>query len=187
MTSHELSIRRTSRFARSPRLIGALPAEFLIRMSRLNRLAREGARQERAAESGFTLLELMVVLAMILIVASIAIPSYRVIIIRSHEAVLKDDLFTLRKMIDQYTQDNHKPPESLDDLVTTGYLEGGLPNDPFTGSNQTWQPDIETVSPSPEESVAGVVDVHSGSNARSLTAAAILCRGPWISHGTTNP
>jgi len=122
----------------------------------------------RAAESGFTLLELMVVLAMILIVASIAIPSYRVIIIRSHEAVLKDDLFTLRKMIDQYTQDNHKPPESLDDLVTAGYLEGGLPNDPFTGSNQTWQPDIETVSPSPEESVAGVVDVHSGSNARSL-------------------
>ena len=158
-----------------------------MQTGRLQKSLSGTAQEKLLAENGFTLLELMVVLAMILILASIAIPSYRVIIIRSHEAVLKDDLFTLRKMIDQYTQDNHKPPESLDDLVTTGYLEGGLPNDPFTGSNQTWQPDIETVSASPEESVAGVVDVHSGSNARSLTAAAILCRGSWISHGTTNP
>ena len=139
-----------------------------MRIVKLRRLAPETAQHELSAERGFTLLELMVVLAMILILASIAAPNYRVVVIRSREAVLKDDLFTMRKMIDQYTQDNHKPPESLDDLVTTGYLEGGLPNDPFTGSNQTWQPDIETVSPSPEESVADVVDVHSGSTARSL-------------------
>jgi general secretion pathway protein G len=123
--------------ADTPVQVSAPPAKSLIRMGRLNRLAREGARQEVAAESGFTLLELMIVIAIILIMASFAAPTYSRIVTRSHEAVLKDDLFTMRKMIDQYTQDNHKPPESLDDLVTAGYLEGGLPNDPFTGSNRT--------------------------------------------------
>jgi general secretion pathway protein G len=127
-----------------------------------------GNTQRKSASKGFTLLELMVILAMILILASFAAPLYNRIVVRAHETVLKDDLFTMRKMINQYTLDNHKPPESLDDLVTSGYMQGGLPIDPFTGSNQTWQPDIEDVSPSPEDSVSGVVDVHSGSNARSL-------------------
>ena len=85
----------------------------------------------------------MVVLTLILILAAIAAPNYRVAIIRAREAVLKDDLFTMRKLIDQYTLDKHKPPDSLEDLVSAGYLRGGLPVDPFTGSNQTWQPDIE--------------------------------------------
>ena len=123
---------------------------------------------EPAAKNGFTLIQLMVVLTLILILAAIAAPSYRVAIIRARETVLKDDLFTMRKLIDQYTLDKNQPPESLDDLVQAGYLRGGLPVDPFTGSNQTWQVDIEQVPLSPEETVPGVVDVHSGSNAISL-------------------
>jgi general secretion pathway protein G len=120
------------------------------------------------ARYGFTLLELMVVLTLILILAAMAAPSYRVAIIRARETVLKDDLFTMRKLIDQYTLDKNQPPSSLDDLVQAGYLRGGLPVDPFTGSNQTWQVDIEEVPLSPEQTVPGVVDVHSGSEAQSL-------------------
>lgn len=124
------------------------------------------------AKNGFTLLEMMVVLTIILILAAVAAPSYRVAIVRAREAVLKDDLFTMRKVIDQYTLDKGKPPSSLDDLVSAGYLRGGLPVDPFTGSNQTWQADIEDVPISPEETVPGVVNVHSGSNAKSLEGTA---------------
>jgi len=140
----------------------------LMRTGRSERLASGTAQKELPAAKGFTLLEMMVVLTLILILASIAAPSYRVAIIRARETVLKDDLFTMRKLIDQYTLDKNQPPESLDDLVQGGYLRGGLPVDPFTGSTQTWQADIEEVPLSPEETVPGVVDVHSGSNAISL-------------------
>jgi general secretion pathway protein G len=135
---------------------------------RPNSKAQEAALGDPAAKKGFTLLELMVVLTLILILAAIAAPSYRVAIIRARETVLHDDLFTMRKLIDQYTLDKKQPPASLDDLVQAGYLRGGLPVDPFTGSNQTWQVDIEVVPLSPEQTVPGVVDVHSGSNAQSL-------------------
>jgi general secretion pathway protein G len=128
------------------------------------RTAQEGP----AAKKGFTLLELMVVLTLILILAAIAAPSYQVAVMRARETVLHDDLFTMRKLIDQYMLDKNQPPESLDDLVQAGYLRGGLPVDPFTGSNQTWQADIQEVPLSPEQTVPGVVDVHSGSNAESL-------------------
>ena len=137
-------------------------------IGRLNNPGVSTADGRRAAKSGFTLLELMVVLTLILILAAMAAPSYRVAIIRARETVLKDDLFTMRKLIDQYTLDKNQPPSSLDDLVQAGYLRGGLPVDPFTGSNQTWQVDIEEVPLSPEETVPGVVDVHSGSDAESL-------------------
>jgi len=139
-----------------------------MRIGRLSSLEPGTSGGERAGKSGFTLLELMVVLTLILILAAIAAPSYRVAIVRAREAVLNDDLFTMRKLIDQYTLDKNQPPESIDDLVQAGYLRGGLPVDPFTGSNQTWQVDIEEVPLSPEQTVAGVVDVHSGSNAQSL-------------------
>ena len=140
-----------------------------MRIGKTNKKLVSGTTsREQQAENGFTLLEMMVVLTLILILAAVAAPNYRVAIIRAREAVLKDDLFTMRKLIDQYTLDKHKPPESLDDLVQAGYLRGGLPIDPFTGSNQTWQADIEDVPISPEETVPGVVDVHSGSDAKSL-------------------
>ena len=109
---------------------------------RLTRLEQGTDQGGISAESGFTLLELMIVIAIILIMASVAAPIYSRIVTRSHEAVLRDDLFTMRSLIDRYTLDNQRPPESLDDLVRAGYLKGGLPVDPFTGSNQTWQPRV---------------------------------------------
>ena len=117
---------------------------------------------------GFTLLELMVVLTLILILASFAMPSYHVAIIHAREAVLRDDLFTLRKLIDEFTIDKQRPPTSLDELVDAGYLRGGIPTDPFTQSNQTWKTDTEDVPISPDQASAGIVDVHSGSDETSL-------------------
>jgi general secretion pathway protein G len=121
---------------------------------------------------GFTLIELMVVLVLILILASFAMPMYHVAVVHAREAVLRDDLFTMRKLIDEYTIDKQKPPESLDDLVEAGYLRGGLPVDPFTESNETWVPDIENVPISADQSTSGVVDVHSGSDDTSLDGTA---------------
>ena len=120
--------------------------KLLMRNFKLKLTAPGTARQTLPTESGFTLLELMIVIAIILIMASFAAPIYSRIVTRSHEAVLKDDLFTMRQMISRFTLDNHRPPESLEELVKSGYLSGGLPIDPFTGSNQTWQADIKDVS-----------------------------------------
>src|SRR5690349_7026462 len=102
---------------------------------------RPDRQGQRTSGSGFTLLELMIVITLILILAAMAAPTYHVAIVRAREAVLKDDLYTLRKLIDEYTIDKQKPPESLDDLVEAGYLRGGLPTDPFTGRNDTWKVD----------------------------------------------
>jgi general secretion pathway protein G len=135
-------------------------------MKPLNRIRL--LRRERLGPGAFTILELMIVITLIMILATLAIPSYKVSVQRARETVLKDDLFTMRKLIDQYTLDKQKPPDSLDDLVTAGYLRDGLPVDPFTQSNQTWNADIEEVSVGSEEPLSGVVDVHSGSDEISL-------------------
>jgi general secretion pathway protein G len=117
---------------------------------------------------GFTLLELMIVITLILILASFAMPTYQVAVIHAREAVLRDDLFTMRKLIDEFTIDKQRPPSSLDELVDAGYLRGGIPVDPFTGSNQTWKTDTEDVPISPDQAAAGIVDVHSGADETSL-------------------
>ena len=111
----------------------------------------------------------MIVISIILILISIAAPIYRTSIIRSKEAVLRDDLFTLRSLIDQYTVDKQEAPQGLEDLATAGYLRQ-IPVDPFTGSSETWEVvSEEDVLMNPDQTAPGIVDVHSGSTARSLT------------------
>jgi general secretion pathway protein G len=132
----------------------------------LRRQGVEGA--EIWGPGGFTLLEMMVVITLILILASFAMPTFRVAVIHAREAVLRDDLFTLRKLIDEFTIDKQRPPASLDELVEAGYLRGGIPVDPFTNSNETWRTDTEDVPISPGQAAAGIVDVHSGSDDTSL-------------------
>jgi len=131
---------------------------------RLRRARRGGG----IALPGFTLLELMVVLTLILILASFAIPTYQRAIWRAREAVLREDLYTMRKLIDEYTLDKQYPPTTLDDLVSAGYMRGGVPVDPFMGSNQSWQVVTEDVPLSPTQVASGIVDVHSGSDEISL-------------------
>ncbi|HEX5484107.1 MAG TPA: type II secretion system protein [Terriglobia bacterium] len=125
-------------------------------------------KQKSEAARGFTLLELMIVMTLILILASFAVPSYTTAIKRAREAVLRDDLYTMRHLIDEYTVDKQQPPSSLEDLVDAGYLRGGIPVDPVTGSSDTWKADIEDTPSSGGQSAPGVVDVHSGSDATSL-------------------
>ena len=117
---------------------------------------------------GFTLLELMMVLFVLLVLATLSIPILQLAIVHAREAVLKDDLYTMRKLIDEFTQDKQRPPASLDELVSEGYLRSGLPVDPFTGSNETWQTDTEEVPLNPNEATSGIVDVHSGSDETAL-------------------
>jgi general secretion pathway protein G len=118
--------------------------------------------------TGFTLIELMVVITLILILATFAMPMYHLAVVHAREAVLRDDLFTMRKMIDEFTIDKQRPPTSLDELVDAKYLRGGVPVDPFTGSNETWKTDIEDVPISPDQGSSGIVDVHSGAEDTSL-------------------
>jgi len=122
----------------------------------------------RSDSRGFTLIELMVVLTLLLILATMSMPIFQLAIVHAREAVLKDDLFTLRKLIDEYTLDKQRPPATLDDLVDAGYLRSGIPVDPFTGSNQTWRTDVEDVPLNPSQAASGIVDVHSGSDEIAL-------------------
>ena len=89
-------------------------------------------RNRRRLASGFTLLELMIVMTLILILASMVTPTYHIAIVRAREAVLRDDLYTLRTLIDQFTLDKQHPPATLLDLVDDGYLHGALLEDRFT-------------------------------------------------------
>ena len=122
----------------------------------------------RSNTRGFTLIELMVVLTLLLILATMSMPIFQLAIVHAREAVLKDDLYTLRKLIDEFTLDKQRPPTSLDDLVEAGYLRSGIPVDPFTGSNQTWRTDVEDVPLNPTQAASGIVDVHSGSDEIAL-------------------
>ncbi len=120
---------------------------------------------------GFTLIELMTVIAIMLILLSVGIPYYRTTVVRAHEAVLRDDLYQMRSLINQYTLDKQESPQSLDDLVTAGYLRQ-LPVDPFTQSSSTWVPVTDDTLMSVDQQQPGIVDVHSGSQQISLEGTA---------------
>ncbi len=119
--------------------------------------------KRRQSARGFTLIEMLIVISIILILVSIVVPIYSTSIIRAREGVLRDDLFTLRSLIQQYTFDKGKAPQSLDDIVQAGYLKQ-IPVDPFTNARDTWVTDNEDIMLSVDQTQPGIVDVHSGSN-----------------------
>lgn len=126
-----------------------------------NRSARRSSNVRRLR--GFTFIELMVVLTIIVVLVTMAIPIYQKSILRAKESVLKNNLFTIRTVIDNYTYDKQKAPQSLRDLVTEGYLRD-VPMDPMTGSNQTWKAIMEDASQSVSQSEPGIFDIRSGSD-----------------------
>ena len=109
---------------------------------------------------GFTLLELMIVISIIIILAAVLLPQYQKTIMHAREAVLRDDLFKMRSLLDQYAADKGKLPQSLDDLITEHYMRE-LPVDPFTGQKD-WTPSTGE-DPNSTEGGQGVIDVHSAS------------------------
>jgi general secretion pathway protein G len=123
-------------------------------------------RKERASSPlavlGFTLIELMIVITIILILLSMAAGRYEQSIVRAREAALKQDLWVMRRAIQQYTIDKEQPPSSLDDLVSAGYLQD-IPVDPIT-RKKDWQTASENVALSPEQTTYGITDVHSSSD-----------------------
>jgi general secretion pathway protein G len=133
-------------------LLGSRPPLMSLRQ---NRHSAEGQR-------GFTMLELMVVITIILILVSIGIGRYQQSVLRAKESSLKQDLSVMRQAIQQYTLDKEAAPQSLDDLVSAGYL-GGVPVDPITRAKD-WQTVSEDVLLSPDQTTTGITDVHSGSD-----------------------
>jgi general secretion pathway protein G len=118
-------------------------------------------------ESGFTLLELLIVMVIIATLAAIAVPSYVRNIQRAKEAVLREDLHVLRNAIDSYTVDKQQAPQSLDDLVSSGYLHE-IPNDPFT-NHKDWITDTSGMLTSVDQTDAGGIDdVHSADQKTAL-------------------
>jgi len=121
----------------------------------------------RTAARGFTIIELLVVVSLIVVLAGIGMAQYRNGVTRAQEAVLKEDLYRMRDALDQYHADKQKYAASLEDLVTEGYLRA-MPKDPFTQSSDTWLPVPAEPDESDPEAATGVYDVKSGSDRTAL-------------------
>ena len=115
---------------------------------------------------GFTLIELMIVMAIIAVLMSVAIPIYTRSIVRAKESVLKNNLFTMRNVIDEYTYDKQKAPQTLEDLVSEGYLRQ-VPIDPMTGQAD-WKIIMEDAGNAASQTEPGIWDVRSGSDKTSM-------------------
>ena len=113
-------------------------------------------------EAGFTLMELMIVMMIIGVLTTLAIPSFVSAVRSAKEAVLKEDLRVMRSAIDSYTMDKQTAPQSLDDLVQEGYLKV-IPEDPMTKSRDSWQTEVSDSLHSLDQTDPGIDDVHSGS------------------------
>lgn len=120
-------------------------------------------------ERGFTLIEMIIVFTMIGILVGLALPQFKNAAVKARESTLKESLFTIRKLIDQYHTDKSKYPLSLQTLVDEGYLRK-KPEDPMTGSADTWvevreEPQADDIEPG---YVPGITDIHSGSDRTGL-------------------
>jgi general secretion pathway protein G len=125
----------------------------------------------RSKTRGFTLIELMIVISIILILMGVAIPNYQKSLLHAKEALLKQDLKVMRDAIDQYTLDKEKAPQSLQDLISSNYLKE-IPKDPITGSTDTWEPVQEDTMMAIDQQEPGIDDVHSGSQATASDGTA---------------
>jgi general secretion pathway protein G len=119
-------------------------------------------RRTLKQDAGFTLLELMIVMAIIGVLMMVAVPSFVGAIRQAREAALKEDLHVIRAAIDSYTMDKQKAPQSLDDLIQDGYLKS-IPEDPFTHARDTWVTDSSDALYSLDQTEPGIDNVHSGS------------------------
>ena len=136
-----------------------------IRNQMVSRMTEQGT--ETGRRRGFTLLELMIVLTLIGVLVGIAIPVYRTMLLRSRESTLKVNLHSLREVIDQYTADKKKAPQTLQDVVDAGYFrKDSLPLDPITGQ-RTWREEFGTSVSTSDQTETGITDVHSLSTAMS--------------------
>ncbi|MBM3763039.1 MAG: prepilin-type N-terminal cleavage/methylation domain-containing protein [Acidobacteria bacterium] len=129
----------------------------------MERITRTGNKLRR----GFTIVEMIIVMTIISIILSLAIPIYQKSLIRARESVLKNNLFTMRTVIDEYTYDKQKAPQDLRDLVDAGYLRS-IPVDPMTGRADTWRVVMEDAMASVNQTEPGIYDVKSGSDQKSL-------------------
>lgn len=134
----------------------------------LNR--KNSCRSKPARVAGFTLMELMIVISIMMILIAIAVPFYQHHVIEARESVLKQNLSTLDNVIEQYKLDKGTSPQSLDDLVTAGYLHS-LPVDPMTGKSD-WVAEQEDLSNAVDPQQPGILRVHSASTATALDGEA---------------